>query len=79
MRERIFWVDAVERAVKTFAQALVAVLTVGVPVWHIDWVDSVGVALTAGILSVLTSIASSGVGDSDSAGAVPGRHRRDNN
>lgn len=74
-----FWKDLAERAVKTFAQALVAVLAVsiGSPVWHIDWLAALGIALTATLLSVLTSLASTATGDPDSASAVDyvGRHR----
>lgn len=65
-----FWVDAVERAIKTFAQALLATLTVGVSISDITWLDSLGVAATATVISVLTSIASGGVGDPGTAGMV---------
>lgn len=65
-----FWIDAVERAIKTFAQALLATLTVGVSISDITWLDSLGVAATATVISVLTSIASGGVGDPDTAGMV---------
>lgn len=78
MRQKEFWIDVTERAIKTFAQALVAVLVVGVPLWEIDWLNALGIALTATILSVLSSVASGQVGTDGTAAAVTtysGRHR----
>ena len=54
---RTFWLGVLERAVKTFAQALLAVLTTGTVVWDLDWVQALGIAGTAVLISVLTSIA----------------------
>jgi hypothetical protein len=51
-----------ERALKTFAQALVAVFAAGVTILDIDWIQSVAIAGTAALLSVLTSVASNNVG-----------------
>ena len=51
-----------ERALKTFAQALVAVFAAGVTILDIDWTQAVAVAGTAAVLSILTSIASNNVG-----------------
>lgn len=59
---RAFVVAAGERAVKTFAQALVAVFAAGVTILDIDWVQSLAIAGTAALLSVLTSIASNNAG-----------------
>jgi hypothetical protein len=59
-----FWKAAAERAIKTLAQSLIAVLAIGqVTVLTVDWAQAAAVAATAGILSVLTSIASSGIGN----------------
>ena len=70
--------DAGERALKTLAQSLLAILAVGSPIWDIDWTQGLGIALTATAFSVLTSLASHGIGD-DSASAVSapsgGKHR----
>lgn len=78
MRSKQFWLDLVERALKTFAQALLAVLTVGVPIWEINWAEGVGIAATAAVISALTSIVSTGKGNPATASLVdvPGRHRR---
>lgn len=67
-----FALDALERAVKTFAQALVSVLAIGTPIFEIEWTSGLGIAATAAVVSLLTSIASTGVGDSDSASLVGG-------
>lgn len=72
MRSKQFWTDLAERAVKTFAQAMLAVLAVGTPVWDIAWAEALGIAATATIISVLTSIASGGVnGTASAVGIVP--------
>jgi len=59
--------DAAERAVKTFAQALLATITVGEAITSIDWGQGAAIAATASAVSVLTSIVSSSVGDKESA------------
>lgn len=59
---RAFIVAAGERALKTFAQALVAVFAAGVTILDIDWMQSIAVAGTAALLSILTSVASNNVG-----------------
>ncbi|MFN3600494.1 MAG: holin [Dietzia sp.] len=72
-----FWKDAAERAVKTAAQTAGGVLIIGTPIWDIDWTAGLGITATASALSLLTSIASSGRGDHESASALQyvGRHR----
>jgi hypothetical protein len=63
MKTKKFWEDASERAVRTFAQALLAILGAGaVNIMTVDWVQALSVAVGAAILSVLTSLASSNVG-----------------
>lgn len=77
MQTKQFWFDVSERAVKTFAQSLLAVLAVGVPIWEIDWLGALGIAATATVISVLTSVASAATGDPTTASAVDyvGSHR----
>ena len=72
-----FWKDASERAIKTAAQTAGGVLIIGTPIWEVDWAAGLGITATATVLSLLTSIASSGRGDGDSASALQyvGRHR----
>lgn len=73
-----FWKDTAERALRTFAQSILAVLAVGVPIWNIDWTEGLGIALTATAFSILTALASRGIGD-DSASVLStspgGKHR----
>lgn len=58
MFTRVFWAGAAERALKTMAQSIAAVLGVGaVGILAVDWVQTLSVAAAAGLLSVLTSIA----------------------
>lgn len=55
---REFWAAAAERAVKTIAQTVVAVVGVaGTGLLSVDWVQTLSVAAAAGLASILTSIA----------------------
>jgi hypothetical protein len=66
-----FWLQAAERAVKTFAQTAVALIGAGVlNVLATDWQQLVGVSLGAAVLSVFTSVASAKVHDDDSPSLV---------
>lgn len=70
---RAFWAAAADRAVRTFAQAAVAVLTAGgVGVIDADFLGAASAGLLAAVISVLTSIAtpvSVGGGSGDPAAA----------
>lgn len=67
MRSKLFWMDAGERAVKTVAQTAVALLSAsGISLLTLDWKGLVASVGLAGLLSLLTSIASSGSGNSAS-------------
>lgn len=68
-----FWKDAAERAAKSAAQALVIYLVGDAPVfdaWHVNWRAAAGIAGGAALLSVLTSVISSRIGDPESASLV---------
>lgn len=66
-----FWKQAVERAVKTAAQAALAFFIVGQTVFtEIDWGVVAGGAAVAAIASVLTSLASAPFGPEDSPSLV---------
>lgn len=45
------------RAVKTFAQTLLATIPVGISIAEVDWITCLGVAALAALLSLLTSLA----------------------
>lgn len=62
--------DAAERAIKTAAQAILAVFVAGVTIMSVDWVDTLAIGATAALVSVLTSIASAGVRNPESASLV---------
>lgn len=52
------WVkSAGVRAVKTFAQTAVSLITVGNMITELDWLSILGISATSAIVSILTSIA----------------------
>lgn len=52
------WIKAAGiRAIKTMAQTAVAMIPVAVTITEVDWITVLGTSLTAGILSILTSLA----------------------
>ena len=64
-----FWKDAGERAIRTAAQALIALWATDVSgVLAVDWVQAGSVSALAALMSVLMSVAATGVGDPESAG-----------
>ena len=69
---KAFWKDATERALKTAAQFTIGGLGLGqvADAWTIDWKIGLGFAITGLVLSLLTSIASAGVGSSGSASVL---------
>lgn len=85
MLSKQFWLAAAERALKTFGQTLLALLSAvsigalagnGIP-WQFV-LGALGASAWAAVLSLLSSVASTTIGDSDSPSlvrAVPaGRH-----
>lgn len=69
-----FWLGATDRAVKSFAQALLLLwgASAGFNVLDIEPGAAFGVAGGAALLSVLTSIVSAPVGDKGSPSLIPG-------
>lgn len=52
------WIKAAGvRAVKTMAQTAVSLITVGKLITELDWVSIIGISATAGVVSMLTSVA----------------------
>ena len=52
------WIKAAGiRAIKTFAQTAVSMLTVGQAMLDINWIHVLSVSAVAGVISILTSIA----------------------
>lgn len=63
-----FWKDAAERAVRTAAQALLALWATSVSgILDVDWPQAASVAGLAAFTSVLMSLVGSGIGDTESA------------
>jgi hypothetical protein len=73
MFTRAFWIAAVERSIKTFAQSAVALIG-GDAVLSIVEIDAgaiAGVSGTAAVVSLLTSLASIPLSHGDSPSLVP--------
>ena len=66
-----FWKDAAERAIRTAAQALLALWATDVSgVLAVDWVQAGSVSALAALMSLLMSVASTGTGSQDSASTL---------
>ena len=73
MWSRLFWLSALERALKTFAQTLLVVWPIAdntLGLLDVDWAKSASIAGMAAAVSVLTSIVSAGVGPDGSPSLV---------
>ena len=71
MFTKIFLVQLAERAIKTFAQTLVALAGASQMDWlNLDWQHLTATAAIAAGLSVLTSIASDKIGPADGPSIV---------
>jgi hypothetical protein len=58
-----FWKATAERAIRTFAQALAAVLVAGATnLLDVDWVAALGTAGLATLLAVLTAVGTARIG-----------------
>jgi hypothetical protein len=66
-----FWKDAAERAIRTFAQALLALIgTDLVGIVDLDWPQLLAVGATAAVVSLLTSVVATGVGEKGTASLI---------
>ena len=67
----VFWQATTERAVKSFAQALAALLgTGGLGLWDVAWLTTLSIAGMTALLSVLTSLTSIPIGPAGSPSVV---------
>ena len=67
-----FWKATAERAVKSFAQSLLAILSASsLGLLDVAWLTCLSTAGMATVLSLLTSVASSQVGSAGDPSAVP--------
>lgn len=58
--DKHFWMDAVERMVKTVCEVALALIGTGmVGIMDVDWLNLLSVCVMAALVSVLTSVASS--------------------
>lgn len=67
-----FWLDVLERSVKTAAQALAALWTsdVAFNAFDFDWINAGQIAWSAAMFSIITSVASAPFGAKSTAGLV---------
>lgn len=71
MWELKFWKQTIERAIRTAAQALLALWGTQVAgVLDVDWVQAASVSALAALMSVLMSIVATGVGEHESPSFV---------
>lgn len=70
MFTRRFWRDALERAAKTAAQTLAASGLLGVGLLDLDWRVALSITGAAVLASLLSSLGSRRVADSESASLV---------
>lgn len=78
MLTREFWAAAAERAVRTVAQTLLALWAGdGLGVLDADWGRSASVAGMAGLLSLLTSLAATRVGERGTPSLLPAAAEED--
>ena len=52
-----FWKAALIRAIRTFAQALIAVIGTSAVLSEVNWIEALSAAALAALLSILNSIA----------------------
>ena len=64
------WIkSALIRAIKTMAQTALSMITIGMAIKDVDWLQLVSITLVAGLYSILTSIAT-GLPEATTSGEV---------
>ena len=71
MWSAFFWKDAIERAIRTAAQVAVGALTTSATIFEIDAKGVVGTIAISTLVSILTSVGASGVGETGTASVLP--------
>ena len=72
-----FWKSTAERAVKSFSQSLLGLLSAGsVGLLEVDWVTALSTAAMVTLLSVLSSVASAGTGAAGDPSLLPSHDAR---
>ena len=64
-----WFIAALIRAARTMAQTALSMLTVGMAIKDVDWVQLISISIVAGIISILTSFAT-GLPEVTTEGAV---------
>lgn len=68
---KLFWLDAIERVIATFVEALAAVITVAVMAGNgfeaVNWVTAISIAGLASVLSLLKAMYAAAKADTDTA------------
>lgn len=73
----VFWIDVLDRVIRTAAQTAVALITVNATSWgDVNWNEVGGVVGLTALLTVLTSIATASVGATGTAAIVGGGDHR---
>ena len=54
---KTFWIAALNRCVRTVCQTAISLITVGNAITDLDWISILSVSATAGVVSLLNSIA----------------------
>lgn len=69
-----FWTGAFDRAIKSFAQALLVLWGAdeGLNIFDINFMEMLGIGAGAAVLSLLTSLASKSVGDKNTTSMLSG-------
>jgi Putative lactococcus lactis phage r1t holin len=69
-----FWTGALDRALKSFAQTLLVLWGSSdlLNIFEVNWLESLGIGAGALVLSLLTSLASSPVGDDGTTSMLRG-------